>query len=56
MLDIVDEDLMRTDNYFNIGAICLKNEMIKETIKVSIFNIKHKLLSNLHEMCKASLE
>jgi hypothetical protein len=56
LLDEVGEGVLLMPDSFSIGAICLKNEIIKNTINETIMNIKKKMIHNLHEMCKSSLE
>jgi len=55
-LDETQNDIMNKENSFSIGAICLRNETIKNTIYNSITGIKKKLIHNLHEMAKSQLE
>jgi len=55
-LDNIQEEISSQETSFSIGAICLKNEFIKESISDAIKNIKKKLIHNLHEQAKSSLE
>lgn len=55
-LDKIQNEIMGKENSFSIGAICLKNETIKDSIWNAIKSIKKKLIHNLHEQAKTSLE
>jgi len=55
-LDKVQNEVIEKDNEFPIGAICLKNEIIKECIWNALTSIKKKLIHNLHDQAKSSLE
>lgn len=55
-MDKIQNEIMSKENSFSIGAICLKNEFIKDSIWNAIKNIKKKLIHNLHEQAKSSLE
>jgi dynein heavy chain len=55
-LDNIQHQILNKEDSFSIGAICLKNESIKESIRNSIKSIKKKIIHNLHEQAKSSLE
>lgn len=55
-LDTIQDEIQYKENKFSIGAICLQNEHIKDSIYNAIRSIKKKLIHNLHEQAKTSLE
>jgi len=52
LLDQIQDEIQNKEDKFSIGAICLKNDNIKESIYNSIKSIKKKLIHNLHEQAK----